>query len=149
MLGKPIPDFALGPVAGGQGFSSADLRAAARIKPVLLNFFASWCVPCASEAASLQALHDMGVPIWGATALAGAYKDQPDKIAGFLEQYGNPYARLGADPKGDTCINFGLYGVPESFMINAAGRIAWHVAGPINEDIIERQIMPMMQKAKS
>ena len=147
MLGKPIPDFALAPVAGGQGFTSADVHAAAATRPVLLNFFASWCIPCAEEAPALEFLRDQGVAVWGATALSGAYKDKPDKIAGFLTQYGNPYARLGADMTGNAPLDFGLFGVPESFVIDKTGRIAWHIGGPLTESIIEQQLMPALQKA--
>jgi cytochrome c biogenesis protein CcmG/thiol:disulfide interchange protein DsbE len=144
MLGKPIPDFSLPAVASGQGFSSADLRAAARVQPVVLNFFASWCVPCAAEAETLAAMHDQGVPLWGI-----AYKDKPEKTAAFLNQYGNPYARLAADTTGSTFIDFGLYGVPENFVIDAQGRIAWHLAGPLSESVIEQQLAPALQKARA
>ena len=147
LLGKAMPEFSLGPVAGGQGFSSADVRAAAQTRPVLLNFFASWCVPCAEEAPALAFLHDQGVAIWGVTALAGAYKDKPDKIAGFLDRYGNPYARLGADMTGSAPLDFGLLGVPESFVIDRAGRIAGHLGGPLTERVIDGQLMPALQKA--
>jgi cytochrome c biogenesis protein CcmG/thiol:disulfide interchange protein DsbE len=142
MLGKPIPDFTLPAVAAGQGFSSADLRAAAARQPVVLNFFASWCIPCAAEAGALAALQGQGVAIWGI-----AYKDKPDKTAAFLNQYGNPYARMAADETGATFIDFGLYGVPESFVIDRAGRIAWHLAGPLSDEVIDRQLIPAIRKA--
>jgi cytochrome c biogenesis protein CcmG/thiol:disulfide interchange protein DsbE len=142
MLGKPIPDFDLPAVANGQGFSSADLRAAASTRPVLLNFFASWCIPCAAESEVLDALGKQGVPIWGI-----AYKDDPVKTAAFLDHYGNPYTRIAADRTGTTFINFGLYGVPENFVINGTGHIAWHVAGPLSGELVEHQLLPAMKKA--
>ncbi len=144
MLGKPMPAFALPAVASGQGFSSADVLAAARAQPIVLNFFASWCIPCAAEAEALAALKQQGVAVWGI-----AYKDKPDKTAAFLDQYGNPYTRLAADTTGGTFIDFGLYGVPESFVIGASGRIAWHLAGPLSEEVIERQLTPALQQART
>jgi cytochrome c biogenesis protein CcmG/thiol:disulfide interchange protein DsbE len=145
MLGKPIPDFDLPGVASAQGFSSKELIAAAQTQPILLNFFASWCIPCASEAATLDEVQKLGgVPIWGI-----AYKDAPEKTAKFLDQYGNPYAKIGADATGSTFINFGLYGVPENFVINRKGIIAWHVAGPLSDDMVEQQMMPAIAKARA
>ncbi len=143
MLNKPVPEFSLGPVTSGQGFSSADLRGAAAKEPVLLNFFASWCIPCASEAEALAALQSQGVAIWGI-----AYKDKPEKTQGFLDKYGNPYARLAADTTGGTFIDFGLYGVPENFVIDAHGRIGWHLAGPISEGVID-QLGTALQRARA
>ncbi len=133
MLGKPMPTFDLPAVAPSQGFSSRDVLAAAAKKPLLLNFFASWCIPCASEAESLAALAAQGVQLWGI-----AYKDKPEKTRAFLDQYGNPYARIAADSTGSTFIDFGLYGVPENFMIDASGKIAWHLAGPVSEPMIPK-----------
>jgi len=109
-----------------------------------LNFFASWCIPCASEAESLAELGKRGVQIWGI-----AYKDQPAKTNGFLDQYGNPYAKIAADTTGNTFINFGLYGVPENFLIDAGGRIVWHIAGPLSDQAIDQQVMPTIAKFKS
>jgi cytochrome c biogenesis protein CcmG/thiol:disulfide interchange protein DsbE len=143
MLGKPMPDFDLPAVATGAGFSSKELRDAARTKPVLLNFFASWCIPCAAEAEALALLAGQGVQLWGI-----AYEDKPENTKAFLDKYGNPYARLAADTKGGTFIDFGLFGVPESFIIDAHGRIAWHLAGPISEDLIDRQVTPALSAAK-
>ncbi len=143
MLGKPVPEFSLGPVGSGQGFSSADLREAAAHQPVLLNFFASWCIPCASEAEALAALQGQGVAVWGI-----AYKDKVENTRAFLDKYGNPYARLAADTTGNTFIDFGLYGVPENFVIDAHGRIGWHLAGPISEGVID-QLGSALQRARA
>jgi cytochrome c biogenesis protein CcmG/thiol:disulfide interchange protein DsbE len=131
MLNKPMPDFTL------PGFTSADVRAAAKTKPVLLNFFASWCIPCAVEAEAVGSVAAMGVPVWGM-----CYKDKPDKIAAFLNQYGNPYAKLADDQQGTTFINFGAYGVPESYLIDRDGIIRWHIAGPLSDDSVGSALMP-------
>ena len=133
MLGKAIPAFDLPALAPGKGFSSQDIVAAARIRPVLLNFFASWCVPCAEEAEALGVLAGQGVQLWGV-----AYKDKPEHTRAFLEQYGNPYQRIAVDDTGGTFIDFGLYGVPENFVIDASGRIVWHVAGGVSAGVIGR-----------
>jgi len=135
MLGKPMPSFDLPGTGTSKGFSSADVLAAAKTKPVLLNFFASWCIPCAQEAEALSVLEGQGVQLWGI-----AYKDKPEKTRAFLDQYGDPYGRIAADSTGGTFIDFGLFGVPESFLIDATGKIAWHLAGPISESVIDGQL---------
>jgi cytochrome c biogenesis protein CcmG/thiol:disulfide interchange protein DsbE len=145
MLGKHIPDFDLPGLPNTHGFSSKDLIQAAQAQPVLLNFFSSWCIPCASEAGVLDELQKLGgVPIWGI-----AYKDEAEKTNAFLQHYGNPYARIAADVTGDVFINFGLYGVPENFVIDRKGTIAWHIAGPLSDDVIEQQMFPAIARAKA
>ena len=144
MLGKKMPDFDLPGVAPAQGFSSKDILAAAQSAPVFINFFASWCIPCASEAEALDALTKQGVPVWGI-----AYKDTTAKTNEFLGKYGNPYTRIAADSSGDTFINFGLYGVPENFIIDRTGRIVWHVAGPLADEMITEQVLPAIAKARA
>jgi cytochrome c biogenesis protein CcmG/thiol:disulfide interchange protein DsbE len=143
MLGKPMPQFDLAGVAPAQGFSSKDVLAAAQRQPMVLNFFQSTCIPCAMEADTLADLARQGVPIWGI-----AYKDPPDKTNAFLEKYGNPFLRVAADSSGSTFINFGLYGVPETFVIDRNGRIAWHLAGGLSDSIVEHQLMPAIAKAR-
>lgn len=129
MLGKPLPEFDLPPLPPSMGFSSKDVLAAAAKGPVLLNFFASWCIPCAAEA---DVLGELGkhVPVWGI-----AYRDTAEHTAAFIKQYGNPYARLATDT-GTTFIDFGCYGVPESFLIGKNGQIAWHMGGPMTDDVV-------------
>jgi len=144
MLGKPIPDFNLPGLGSAAGFSSADLRAAAAKQPVVLNFFASYCIPCAEEAEMLDALKQQGVQIWGI-----AWEDDPAKTADFLSRYGNPFTRVASDRSGTTFINFGLYGVPESFVIGSTGHIAWHLAGPISPEIAEKGLFPALRRATS
>ncbi len=143
MLGKKMPDFSLEGIAPSPGFSSKDVIAAAQTAPVVLNFFQSTCIPCAMEADTLAQVAQMGVTLWGI-----AWKDPADKATAFLAKYGNPFARVAADSTGDTFINFGLYGVPETFVIDRAGHIAWHLAGGLSDSLVASQLMPAIEKAK-
>ena len=127
VLDRPVPDFALPDQAPGHGFTAAELRAADR--PVLVNFFASWCVPCVTEAPLLAAV-GRRVPVWGI-----AYKDPADDAAGFVRRSGAPYVRLAADRDGLAAIDWGVSGVPESFLIRPGGIVAWHLAGPLTDDV--------------
>ena len=136
LLGKPVPEFALSDQKPGQVFTAGDLRGMA--KPVLVNFFASWCIPCVEEAPILADLKN-ALPIWGV-----AYKDKPDDAAGFITRTGDPYARIGADREGDTAIDWGVTGVPESFLIDAHGIMAWHYSGPLTQAIIDQELMPRL-----
>jgi cytochrome c biogenesis protein CcmG/thiol:disulfide interchange protein DsbE len=144
MLGKKMPDFDLGGLDSAPGFSSKDLLAAAQKQPVLVNFFMSTCVPCAEEADALGELARQGLQIWGI-----AWEDDPAKATAFLDKYGNPFARVADDKSGGTAINFGIYGVPESFLIDRTGRIVWHTAGALSGPAIERGLMPALAKARS
>ena len=134
VTGRPVPSFDLPPQPPGQGFSSADLG---RGKPVLLNFFASWCVPCVEEHPFLLALAKAGLPIW-----AIAYKDPQDQAAQFIQRHGDPYQRIARDGPGRVAIDFGLSGVPESFLIDGAGVVRWHWGGPLDADVIEHRLQP-------
>jgi cytochrome c biogenesis protein CcmG/thiol:disulfide interchange protein DsbE len=139
LLGHDIPDFSL-PGLDGAGFSAADIRKAAQAGPVMLNFFASWCVPCANEAPVLAALAQSGVKIWGI-----AYKDKPEAVQKFFANGSNPFAYLAMDA-GRVAIDFGLSGVPETFIVGRNGKISWHIAGPIDDSMVTRDIMPRLQK---
>ena len=134
ITGKPVPSFDLPAQAPGQGFSSAELATG---KPVLLNFFASWCVPCVQEVPALLALSKAGLPIW-----AIAYKDPVDKAAQFIQRHGDPYQRIGRDAPGLVAIDFGLSGVPESFLVDGAGVVRWHWAGPLDAELIQQRLQP-------
>ena len=134
LIGHKVPDCALPPLMGHQGFNTAALHVAPG--PVLVNFFASWCVPCVQEAPTLATLHDL--PIWGV-----AYKDPPSATAAFLDRHGNPYARVVADRDGRAGIDWGVTGVPESFLVDR-GMIRWHWSGPLTDALIAEQIRPRL-----
>jgi cytochrome c biogenesis protein CcmG/thiol:disulfide interchange protein DsbE len=138
LLNRPIPDFQLPGQPPSPGFSSADIRALRR--PVLVNFFASWCVPCVAEHAELGKLAGEGVPIW-----AIAYKDAEPATAQFLAEHGDPYARVARDADGLTAINWGVYGVPETYVVDGQGIIRRKFVGPITPEIAEGQIRPMLR----
>ena len=141
LLGTPAPDFALTPLAGADRptLSAADLRGAGR--PVLVNFFASWCVPCVIEHPQLMRLARDGVPVLGI-----AYKDRPADALGFLQKHGNPFAKLGMDLPGRVAIEWGLYGVPETYLIDRDGIIRWRWAGPLTEDTLRQELLPLLQR---
>jgi cytochrome c biogenesis protein CcmG/thiol:disulfide interchange protein DsbE len=140
LVGKPFPDFAVSPIGPGKGFTAADLRAAAAVKPVLVNFFASYCIPCAGEADLLGSLSAEGVPVWGI-----AWKDHQKEVSQFLDRYGDPFARIGNDETGRVIIDWGVYGVPESFLIDRNGIIRWHYAGGLSDDLVHDELRPALK----
>ncbi len=127
LVGKPLPALSLpAAVAGEPG-----IRTAIKGKPRLINVFASWCVPCAAESEQLMALKSIGVPIEGI-----AVRDSPDDLRRFLDRYGNPFVAIGDDRMGRFQLSIGSSGVPESFVIDAQGRILLqHVGGIRQEDV--------------
>jgi len=151
MIGKPVPQFTLSPLEGLKGedgtaipgFSSADLTTG---KPTLVNVFASWCVPCLEEHPTLLALSKEQPDL---RIYAINYKDDPDSARRFLGRYGNPFARVGIDSTGRTAINFGVYGVPETYVITPDGKIAYRHVGPLTEQAIKDKILPLMQPGKA
>ena len=131
LVGKPVPDFALSGMGPAKGFSAADLRQAAAVKPVLVNFFWSPCIPCMEESDTLASLAAEGLPIWGMS-----YKDTAPAVAKFLQTYGNPYGRIANDANGRVSIDWGVYGLPESFLVDRAGIIRWHYAGSLADGTV-------------
>jgi len=136
-IGKPVPDFALPPVKGRSlGLAAGDLKG----EVSLVNVFASWCVACRDEHPLLMRLKAQGtVPIHGLN-----YKDKPDDAARWLDGMGDPYTRTGADIDGRVAIDWGVYGVPETFVVDARGRIAFRQVGPITPEILEETILPVI-----
>ena len=137
LIGKPVPDFSLPPVKGRSlGLSSDDLQG----EVSLVNVFASWCVACREEHPVLMRLKAQStVPIHGLN-----YKDKPDDAARWLDGMGDPYTRTGADIDGRVAIDWGVYGVPETFVVDARGRIAFKQVGPITREILEETILPVI-----
>lgn len=139
LVGHPVPTFTTEPAPPGGGFSAADLRHLPG--PVLVNFFASWCVPCHAEAPLLTQLKDQGVTIWGID-----YSDTEAALRGFLAAGGDPFTRLGADPNGAAAIAWGISGVPESFLVDRDGTIRWHLGGPLSPPVIADTLMPLVRR---
>ena len=109
----------------------------------LVNVWASWCVPCHDEAPLLEELSkDKRIQIVGIN-----YKDAPDNARRFLNRYGNPFVAAGVDPNGRASIDWGVYGVPETFVIGRDGRIAYKLVGPITADNLETALKPQLEKA--
>lgn len=124
MVERPVPQFALSPgVDGKPGLAAADLATG---QPRLINVFASWCLPCVTEVKVLDELKRRGVTIDGI-----AVRDTPEALAAFLARNGDPYERVGADPKSETQIAFGSSGVPETFVIDGKGVIRRQYIGAL------------------
>ena len=138
LVGHKVPPFTLPGVDGNKGFDQAALVAQQR--PVLVNFFASWCVACKAEAPYLVGIAKSGLDVWGI-----AYQDKPKPLALYLAEYGNPYRRIASDLSGRVAINWGVYGVPESFLVTPGGMVRWHTAGPLFPEIIENQLKPALR----
>ncbi len=136
MIDKPVPAFDLPSLAEGPNLSPA----AASGEVVVINYFASWCVPCRIEHPVLMALKSQKVTLWGI-----AYKDKPEDSRKFIAQSGDPYTSIGVDRDGRTGFDFGVYGVPETYVIDRAGHIRKRFVGPLSPEIAERELVPLVR----
>lgn len=137
LIGREAPEFDLPPVKGRTtGFSSRSLKGEVQI----VNVFASWCAPCRQEHPLLLELQRTGVaPINGLN-----YKDAPDEASRWLDRLGDPYARTGADLEGQVAIDWGVYGVPETFIVDRAGRVAFKHVGPLTPELVTTKVRPLI-----
>ena len=146
LIGQPAPQTTLPPVAGldrnGEpvpGIDPARFKGAVTV----MNVWASWCVPCHDEAPLLMSLaHDTRLRVIGIN-----YKDDPENARRFLGRYGNPFAAAGADQNGRAAIEWGVYGVPETFVVGRDARIAYKLVGPITADNFDTVLKPQIDKA--
>ncbi len=149
LIGRPAPVVDLPPVAdltragvAVPGFVTADLG---KGKPAVVNFWASWCVPCAEEHPQLVALTQRtGVALYGINN-----KDQPANAARFLALHGNPYRAIGADANGRAAIEWGVYGMPETFIVDGKGTVVFKHVGPITVQALEQTVLPALAKASA
>jgi len=146
LIGRPIPNDPLAPLDGlvrdgtpVPGLTPADFKG----NVSLVNVWASWCAPCHEEAPLLMTMAgDKRFRLVGIN-----YKDKPDNARRFIGRYGNPFSAVGVDPLGRTAIDWGVYGVPETFVIDRQGRIAYRLVGPIDANNLRSTLMPEIEKA--
>lgn len=141
LIGRAVPDFELPPVQGRSlGLSSLDLRR----EVSLVNVFASWCLACREEHPVFMRLaREEVIPVHGIN-----YKDAPDDAAKWLDERGDPYTRTGADRNGRVAIEWGVYGVPETFVVGADGVIAYKHVGAITEQVVSATILPLIARLR-
>ena len=141
LIGKPIPEFSLQPLPGrGDGLANADLAN----KVSLVNVFASWCLACRDEHPLFMRLAAEGIlPIQGIN-----YKDRPEDAERWLAQLGDPYTRIGADRDGRAAIEWGVYGVPESFLVDQNGKILYKHIGAVTPKALEETILPLVEELR-
>lgn len=139
LIDRPAPDFDLPPLAGlANGFSRADLIG----KVTVVNVFAHWCTPCLAEHPYIEQLAATpGVRIFGLN-----YKDKDAKAIAWLKEHGNPYQRIGADRDGRVAIDWGVYGVPETFIVDRAGFICFKQVGPVTPAVLKEKIVPLVKE---
>lgn len=144
LIGKPAPPWSLPRLSltasgagGGADAGSLD-GAALKGQPYLLNVWASWCAPCLQEHPALMELARRKV-----IRIVGInYKDQPEDARAWLARHGNPFAEIGIDREGRTAIDFGVYGVPETFLVDGQGVIRFKHIGPLTPDAVQSHLMP-------
>lgn len=149
LVGKPVPQTTFPAVEGLEvaagksepGFTSADLE---KGKISVVNYWASWCVPCVDEHPMLEQLKaESGVDIYGVN-----YKDQAAAARRFLGRYGNPFTAVGTDADGRAAIDWGVYGTPETFVVNGKGHVIYKHVGPITPESLKTKLLPIIAKAK-
>jgi cytochrome c biogenesis protein CcmG/thiol:disulfide interchange protein DsbE len=149
LVGKPAPPTVFPPLegleSGGKpqpGFSSADL---AKGKVSVVNYWASWCAPCVEEVPLLEQLKSTaGVDIYGIN-----YKDQNAAARRFIGRFGNPFVAVGTDADGRAAIDWGVYGTPETFIVNGRGEVIYKHVGPITAESLTTKLLPIIEKAKA
>jgi cytochrome c biogenesis protein CcmG/thiol:disulfide interchange protein DsbE len=142
MIDQPVPAFALPGVDGTPNALSNEHLTG---QVMIVNMFASWCVPCRVEHPLLMRLaQEKGITLHGF-----AWKDKPEDVAKFLAELGSPYARVGLDESGRAAIDWGVYGVPETYIIDASGRIRYKHVGPLMPNDVEETILPLLERLGS
>ena len=136
--GRDVPAFDLpAAVEGGEGLGSVDLQG----KVAIVNFFASWCAPCRAEHPILKGLQQRtGVPVYGI-----AWKDKPQDLRAWLAAEGNPFGRTGFDASGRVGIDWGISGVPETFVVDRAGKVVWRYQGALNDAMVDKVLIPLLR----
>jgi cytochrome c biogenesis protein CcmG, thiol:disulfide interchange protein DsbE len=140
LVNREVPSFTLPPATAG--VPGLDSRSLATGEPRLVNFFASWCLPCVSEAPVLERLKQLGVKIDGI-----AVRDTPEGITAFLDRHGNPYERIGSDQSSRVQLSLGSSGVPETFVVDGRGMIRFQFVGPVGSADIP-MVMKQLEEAK-
>lgn len=136
MVGRQAPAVMLEPLDFLDPATDADLRSG---ELTLVNFWASWCAPCRVEHPTLVQLQQEGLTVIGVN-----YKDTPENAADFIEELGNPFVKGGADPNGRMALNWGLYGVPESYLVDGDGNVLLRIAGPLVQRELEGRLRPIL-----
>lgn len=141
MIGKPVPAFVLPSALNGNGLSSDDLRGET---PAIVNVFASWCVTCRAEQKVLASLSKKtGTPVYGV-----AYKDKRQAVEKWLEENGNPYKATGFDEFGRVAIDWGVYGVPETFVVDKKGIIRYKHIGALTQEKSDAVLVPLLEELR-
>ena len=145
LIGKPAPTLTLPGADGRPGLTDADLRAG---HVTVVNVFGSWCVPCRDEHPLLKALTaSPAFAVAGARLVGVAQKDTPANVKKFFDELSNPYSAVGFDDSGRAGIDWGVYGVPETFIVDGKGMIAFKHIGPLAEGDVEKEILPAIAAA--
>lgn len=140
LIDKEVPEFVLPPIDGGpgKGFGSIDLKG----KVTVVNVFASWCIPCRAEHPLITQLAKMKVAeVYGLN-----FKDRPDAALAWLAELGNPYTEIGADTVGRVSIDWGVYGIPETFIIDKEGRIRYKNVGALTRHKLQNEVLPIIRE---
>ena len=139
LVGKPAPAWALPGLAGDDAMLRSEALAG---EPYLLNVWASWCAPCLQEHPHLIALAERKV-----VRIVGInYKDRPEDARAWLARHGNPFTQVVADRDGRTAIDFGVYGVPETYLVDGQGRIRFRQVGPLYPHVLDEQLLPLLDE---
>jgi cytochrome c biogenesis protein CcmG/thiol:disulfide interchange protein DsbE len=141
LVGQPAPATEMAPLPGYPALDPAVL-ADGEVK--LVNFWASWCAPCRLEHPVLTSLAEEGLPVYGI-----AYKDDPDRAAAFLQELGNPFSAIGQDPRGRIAPDWGLYGVPETFVLAGDGTVIDRMPFPLTPELVETRLRPSLARAEA
>lgn len=141
LIGTEAPSLNLPALEGAQRPALTD--AATKGKLTLVNIWASWCIPCREEAPVIDIVsQDKRINVVGIN-----YKDKGDNALRFLGDFGNPFAAIGIDPNGSAAIDWGVYGIPESYLVDASGKIIYKKVGPFDPQSIQSELMPVIEKA--
>jgi len=145
LIGKSAPPIDLAGLAGAPGLADADLR---KGHVSIVNVFGSWCLPCHAEHETLMALAaDKSLAAKGVALYGVAQRDEPENLRRFLGAKGDPYAKIGLDQNGRVSIDWGVYGVPETFIVKGDGTIAYKFIGPMDPETLAKVVRPEIDKA--